>query len=429
MHDAPTGSLHLSPAKDGTGYYWEGHWRWQGKPVKGRLGRAWVELRAEPLAEDVEGVAAWQRRFRKRRGQPMAEHLTPEAAGAELRRAIKAHAERAKRNDSRRMVPFEEAALSWFEERKSIAGWKPTTTRNYAAMLLDEDDKPKHRGRAPRARIMRAFGGQRIDAITADDVRKFLRSLDKDATLSARSVNAHRTVVTMIFAFAVEQGWRDDNPADSTSKRRESDPSELHVYSVEQVLGIARECEDDTMGTMIVVAATCGLRMGELLELRWKDVDFTAQSIRVARSFSSGLGVSSPKGRKGRSVPLADLPAQALAKLGQRDHLTGKDHLVFPRDGSGAHLEPSTVRTRYVAARDKARAKDGDMVAARFHDLRHVFGSLCAAGGIDLVSIQAMMGHASISTTMRYLHFKPHAEAAARLSAVFTVPEAQSVGA
>jgi integrase len=110
----------------------------------------------------------------------------------------------------------------------------------------------------------------------------------------------------------------------------------------------------------------------------------------------------------------------ALDGLSRREHFTGPDDLVF---GSivGRHLNDDDVRDAFYAALDAAelghlRVKADPIV---FHDLRHTFGTQCAAKGIDLRRIQAWMGHADIQTTMRYLHYVPQHDDAARLTAAF----------
>jgi integrase len=85
----------------------------------------------------------------------------------------------------------------------------------------------------------------------------------------------------------------------------------------------------------------------------------------------------------------------------------------------GEHVSDDVVRDAFYAALEVAdlghlRAKPDPIV---FHDLRHTFGTTCAAKGIDLRRIQAWMGHADIQTTMRYLHYVPQHDDAARLTA------------
>ena len=165
-----------------------------------------------------------------------------------------------------------------------------------------------------------------------------------------------------------------------------------------------RRREDDQDACLIVLAAFSGLRMGELLALRGRHVIWEAQRLHVQRAYTLGEE-DSPKGRRGRTIPLAEQPAQAPAKLSQRPMFTRNSDLVFC-SRTGEHLDGSALRRRFKAAPDAAIAENPDTPALRYHDLRHTFGTL-AAQGFDLVNVQAKMGHADSRTTARYLHARP----------------------
>jgi integrase len=164
-----------------------------------------------------------------------------------------------------------------------------------------------------------------------------------------------------------------------------------------------------------MVAAFAGLRMGELLALRWDDVDFAGRSILVRRNRTHGEE-KEPKSGKVRSVPLIDQAAVALDGLSRRDEYTQPGDLVFPTD-LGSYLHDGDLRHRFYSALRRARLghkRQGDRPMV-FHDLRHTFGTL-GARIWPLPELQAYMGHANISTTMIYVHHVPKASAADALS-------------
>jgi integrase len=158
-------------------------------------------------------------------------------------------------------------------------------------------------------------------------------------------------------------------------------------------------------------AAFTGLRMGELLALRWRDVDLAMRTIRVTASYSHRQ-LTTPKSGKGRAVPIVESVAKTLARLRQRGQLAGADDLVFPGP-LGGYLDDSALRRRYKTARD-----DAGLRALRFHDLRHTFGTH-AIRTADPRELQEWMGHADFSTTEIYLSYKPRADAARRLGEAF----------
>jgi hypothetical protein len=130
--------------------------------------------------------------------------------------------------------------------------------------------------------------------------------------------------------------------------------------------------------------------------------------------------VTTPKSGKVRAVPLAPDVASALAQLGRRANWIGEDDLVFASE-VGTHLDGSALRRRYKAALDRAALR-----SLRFHDLRHTFGTRMIAKA-DIRRVQEWMGHADIRTTMRYLHYAPHAEDARLVAEAFAVTPAPDV--
>jgi integrase len=107
--------------------------------------------------------------------------------------------------------------------------------------------------------------------------------------------------------------------------------------------------------------------------------------------------------------------ASALAALGRRENWIGDDDVVFAGE-AGGYLDASALRRRYKAALAAAGLRP-----LRFHDLRHTFGTRMIAKA-DIRRVQEWMGHADIQTTMRYLHYAPHADDARLVAEAFAVP-------
>jgi integrase len=222
-----------------------------------------------------------------------------------------------------------------------------------------------------------------------------------------------------VMARAKRKGWIGVNPCENVEKVTVKRSDDFNVLSVEQVHAVAREAPSETLRQIVPTAAFSGLRLGELLALRWRHVDFTNRILHVQRNYVEGVE-DTPKSHRRRSVPLSDQAMVALDALSRREHFTGPDDLVFGNE-VGDHGDGDAVRDGFYAALETAglgemRTTDEPIV---FHDLRHTFGTQCAAKGIDLPRIQRWMGHADIQTTMRYLHYVPAHDDAARLTAAF----------
>jgi len=188
---------------------------------------------------------------------------------------------------------------------------------------------------------------------------------------------------------------------------------EFVTFEAHELAALARAAADAQDAALYLAAAWTGLRQGELLALRWRDVDFAGQRVHVRRAWSQAAKVEkAPKSGKVRSVPLVAELIAPLDGLSRREHFTGEDDLVFCTI-IGEHLDGWALRRRYAAA-----LKAAGLRAVRFHDLRHCFGSV-AVRAFPLSDVQAMLGHAHVTTTMRYVHHRPGADDAAKLSSAF----------
>lgn len=421
---ASKGFLHITAYK-GRPFY-EARWRDLNQTQRRRrLGAAWVEL-------DAGGEWA------PRKGRLRDGYLDERRAYRLMDEVIEEHEREVREaNPLLREATFDDAVERWLDYLENEKRAKPATLRGYRSMLC-RPMRSKKRGKARKARLMRTFGGRKLAAIDTADVSRFLADLDRDG-LSARMVNKHRQILHSIFEYAKRRdsfGLR-ENPASETTRRPEGGAAPIDVLEPWEVLKAAaaaraglhrgkggyshsaysveteREWQriNDQDAAMFIVAAFTGMRMGELRALRWKDVDFAAGRVTISRAFSWEIE-SSTKSRQMRTVPLARQAEEALAETRRRERFTKREDFVFCRP-DGSCVDRSAARRRFVAAQKAAGLR-----VRRFHDLRHTFGSL-AIRKFDLVAVQAMMGHSKITTTQRYLHSKPRADDAAKLTAIF----------
>ncbi len=404
---------------------WAVKWRTaSGERVRRRLGAdAWVE--------PAEG-GGWRPRngrapagtalteFQARRHMPeFVRAAEAEFAAAAVRRSQAAEAASAR--------TFRQLAHAWLDHLADVRAAKPSTLRDYRSMLA-EPGVPHRRGSGTTVgRIMGALGDLPASAVTTRDVEKLLAAHAREG-VGARSVNKHRQVIATIFNYGLQPAHATEwglisNPAAAAPRRREDDPVRLEVFTVEQIEQLARvaasgawraegttgeDGEDEQLAELLRVAAYTGLRRGELVVLRWRDVRWSERVLVVERALSGDVE-GSTKSRKPRYVPLGDQPLGALDRLSRRANFTGADDYVFAGI-AGDRLDPSALRRRYVAARDTA-----GLPPLRFHDLRHTAGTLLTRV-LDPVTVRDILGHADLKTTERYLH----AVRASRLADVAT---------
>jgi integrase len=276
---------------------------------------------------------------------------------------------------------------------------------------------------------MGRFGDRPHDEITTREVADFLRELDAD--LTPRNINVHRAVLHAIFAYATKPDTHAlaANPVSGTDKRREPPPAPLDHYEVDEVEALARACErgdqrrkapnykgravtlseeeraaraseDRQDADLFRVKFYSGMRLGEVVAVRWRNVhfmpDLSGAVINVERAVSAGTE-KEPKGRRSRQVPIPRPAAEALARLGQRGEFADPDDYVFC-SRRGRRPDASAIRRRYKRAADAAGLRP-----VKLHGLRHAAGSVLART-LPLVTVRDVLCHAELATTNRYLH-------------------------
>jgi integrase len=410
-----------------TGLFWYAKWSRNGQPVIRAVGRAWVES---------DGNGGW----RRRRGRSPDGALTEAEAAERMLTLVREHdaeqtlLERDAEERRRRGVSFRALAAEYLFWLDDVKGAKPSTLRDHRCLLAEPGQAYRRgRGSSPGL-IMAALGDRPARDVTTREVEQLLRTIAATGA-APRTVNKARQLVCAIFNYGKRPSTYAlaTNPAQHADRRREPDQALLAFYSPGQIETLAQalsagahrdpsrpavsddeaaaRARDDAQDAELVrLAAYAGLRRGELVALRWRDVDFAGQKLIVRRALSGETEVRSTKSRRAREVPLPDQAAAALQRLRRRGEFTGLDDYVFA-NRFGRHLDPSALRRRYERGRDAA-----GLDPLRFHDLRHTYGSLLVAGGIDLPSVKAAMGHARITTTERYLHARPASELADRFT-------------
>ncbi|HUA48238.1 MAG TPA: site-specific integrase [Solirubrobacteraceae bacterium] len=344
-----------------------------GRQVQKKIGPAWSERGRPPVG--------W---FTKRTAEVWLRDVLDQARRGTLPGMVRTGA------------TFADAAAEWLRFIEEDRARKPSTLTDYRSAL--------------NAHLLPAFGSQPLEAITPEQIDAWRRGLNG---LSNRSKNKLLIQLHGIFRRAQMAWGLEANPLVRVEKHPIRASGDIQVFSPEEVWALVRAASSDQDGAIFLTAAFTGLRMGELLALRWRDVDFAGATIRVRGSYAAGH-LTTPKSGKVRAVPMAPDVATALAQLGRREDWVGDDDLVFAGE-LGRYLDGSALRRRYKEALSRASLRP-----LRFHDLRHTFGTRMIAKA-DIRRVQEWMGHADIQTTMRYLHYAPHAEDAALVAEAFRV--------
>jgi integrase len=367
-----TGSL-LEKADSAGRVSWYGQWRHNGVQVKRRIG-----LKRTAGSRDGLGHREAEAELRRMIGE-----IKPSAAVAER-------------------LGLAEVSRRYVREAKR-RGRKPSTCENIESET--------------RVHLDPFFTGKTLEAIGKHDVEDLLATLEGKG-LAPKTVKNILATLSALFIFAHKRGWAGENPCEGVEPPAASPSTEIRFLTLAEVDAMIAHAPEgmfrDIDRALWLTAALTGLRKGELLALRWRDVDWPARRVRVRRGYTRGA-YGTPKSGRSRSVPMADEVGGALDRLYQPSRWQADHDLVFAHPETGGVLAKSNISRRMKAALRAAALDD----MHRFHDLRHTFGTRCAAEGVPMRTLQEWMGHADLKTTEIYAHYAPGAHEAEMIERVF----------
>ncbi len=265
------------------------------------------------------------------------------------------------------------------------------TFEKFADDFLELYSKPGKRSWKGDESILSAlkgfFKGETLQTITAEKIERF--KVVRIAEVSPATVNRALACLKTLLNKAVEWGKLPASPAARVKKFREPSGREriLGPDEARRLLGAA----SPEIRPVLIVALGTGMRRGEILALKWADVDLARGVISITMS----------KSGKPRQVPMSGTVAAALGavpKLGE---------YVFQNVETGTHIKD--VKNGFHAACARAKKdpddeKDPGITGLRFHDLRHTFASRALELGADIMTVSKILGHSSIMMTAKYLH-------------------------
>lgn len=255
-------------------------------------------------------------------------------------------------------------------------------------------------------KILPHFGKRRINEITTTDIMQWqnqmIGSLDSNGNpLYTKSyLKTIHNQLSAIFNHAVRYYGLDENPARTVGNMGSEKDIKMKFWTLKEYQKFSESMMDKPVSYYIFqVLYWGGLRLGEMLALTPRDIDFKAKTISVNKTYHRSKGVdyvTSPKTPKSvRTILMPDFLVEELEEYLRLYKNTNPDQRIF------------TVSKGYVH-REMARGiKEQDLEKIRVHDLRHSHVSLLIDMGYSAVSIAERMGHESIDITYRYAHMFP----------------------
>lgn len=226
--------------------------------------------------------------------------------------------------------------------------------------------------------LLKTFGDYKPVSVKARQIEEYKRL--RRETVSPSSVNRELALLKHMCHKAVDWGYTKTNPA-QTVKLFKEPPGRLRYLLAEERDSLLKECSG-MLYAIVTTALETGMRKGEMTRLQWKDIDFQRRMITILES----------KNGESRFVSISDVLLPVLQRL------------YIERRGSHVFTKPDgrpygNWRKSFENACKRAGIED-----FRFHDLRHTFASYLVMAGVDIRTVQELMGHKDIKMTMRYSH-------------------------
>lgn len=276
-------------------------------------------------------------------------------------------------------LKLKEFAKIWFEEQVK-------TRRAVKTQLCYRSDLKNY--------ILPLFGEVKISHIKFNHVRK-LENTVLQTGKSARTVNKVVMILKTILNDAVKLGHLPKSPIKGYPPLKE-EPRHLTFWDKQEIKQFLEINKNDPLIDFYIVALNTGLRLGEICGLCWDRVDFNGGNLVINRSLTREGLRNTTKSHKGRYVPMNSTIRPILEKRFK----TKISEYVFCTD-KGKPLPYEHVTQRSFK---KAQKRAGLTKIIRFHDLRHTFASHFMMNGGNIYTLQKLLGHSDISTTMIYAH-------------------------
>ncbi|HSA05983.1 MAG TPA: tyrosine-type recombinase/integrase [Candidatus Gastranaerophilales bacterium] len=236
------------------------------------------------------------------------------------------------------------------------------------------------------------FQGYKIGDISPSLIEKYRASRKNtpkknSKPLSNATINREIAILSKMLSIAVKNGWLAINPCRCIKKLREDTKMErfLQREEEEKLLYFCTGTQE-YMKPILVCALHTGMRRGEIFNLKWGNVNLQEGFITVTKT----------KSGKDRKIPISSTLKSYFEELIKKQ----VNEYVFPSPITGKPY--NTIRKGFELLCKKAGIKN-----LRFHDLRHTAATRMVALGVELVIVQDILGHANITTTMRYAHPVP----------------------
>ena len=214
--------------------------------------------------------------------------------------------------------------------------------------------------------------------------------------LSDRTVHMIHQSCRSALERAVDDGLININPADGTKLPKDT-AKEMKILKSDEIARFLYQAKEEGYYELFLLELMTGMRRGEILALKWSDLDLKTGELKIERQVRGGV-ISVPKTKS--SIRTVILPTELLKVLKEYKKTVNSEWIFPSPKDSRKTRNPSAVRKRLQIILDRANCK-----RVRFHDLRHTFATMALEYGMDVKTLSAAIGHTSAKTTLNvYSH-------------------------
>lgn len=296
-------------------------------------------------------------------------------------------------------ITLNDLMYKWIYEVKKYDNIKPSTFQDYESTYRNYIQNSD-------------IANLKLYNIKSIQLQSYYNKLSKEGKTSARIKKLNK-LLYQFFKYAIYEGFLNRNPCENVvipklDKEKEHKEEVIEYFTEEEIKKIKNAIKGTDIELLVLFALGTGLRQGELLALRYSDIDYNKKQVRVNRTVKKVYVFDNENNKVQKTLFLdtktknskrvVDIPDN-LFKLLKCDN--NSDNLIFP-DENGEVMEARKLFRKWSSV-----LKNNNIEHKKFHALRHTYATLLLSKGVDLLTVSKLLGHSSIQITEIYTHIIP----------------------
>ncbi len=301
------------------------------------------------------------------------------------------------------------------DELITLADWTEKWLNIYKINEIKPSSFEKYYGLFKNYIRESSIGGIKLKELRGFSLQKFYNDLISNNKKTVSLVKSLNKMISSSLSHAQKENFIISNPAKAVILPKVVKKAEIEHFTLEEQKFFLKSLEDDRQKALYVVAFGTGIRIGELLALRWSDVDFEKYTIKISKSIRRVQDLKQENGKKTklieqtpktmsscRTIPIPSYVLKTLEthKIKQEeekilaDTLYEDDNFVFCTE-IGKILDARNVRRAYERALNRANIR-----YRKFHAIRHTYATRLFESGVPIKTVQSLLGHSNFNTTL-----------------------------